>query len=318
MASSPSPRLALACLLVAVTVLAADGGRLRIPPEVIVTGDPVRLRDVALLEGPAAEALADVVLGPAPRGAEVRVVDGSRVLETLRRAGLHPAVTYAIPATLRLRRATQEIPPAAVRDLVEAWLARTLGDGAGDARLTALDTHGPLIVPAGAWTATVSAPQGVDLRGRVRLELALAVDGAPVRTAWVTADIARFGQVVVATRDVARGEAIRPGDLALERRELSSVPRAALTDLAEAEGAVARQPLRAWMPVSREQLGAPVLVHRGAPVLLVAERGALRVSAAGEARHDAARGERVAVTNRASGKAVVGRVVDATTVAVGF
>lgn len=318
MASSRNGWLALAWLLGAVVAVGADGGRLRIPPEAIVTADPVRLRDVAQLEGPAAEALADVVLGPAPRGAEVRLLDGSRILETLRRAGLSPAVTYAIPATLRLRRATQEIPSAAVRGVVEEWLVGQLGDGAADARLVALDTHGPLVVPAGAWTATVTAPPGTDLRGRVRLELVLVVDGTPARTAWVTADIARFGEVVVATRDVAPGEAIRPGDLVLERRELSSVPRAVLTDLAEAEGAVARKPLRAWMPVARDQLGTPVVVHRGAPVLLVAERGALRVSVAGEARHDAGRGERITVTNRASGKAVVGRVVDAGTVAVGF
>jgi len=319
MASCPELRLAalLTALAAAVTAEAA-GGRISVPAEVVVAADPVRLRDVAVLEGEGAAALAEVVLAPAPRAAESRTLDGTRLLDTLRRAGLDPAITYTLPATLRLRRATQEVPAHALRTVVEDWLATQLGPGAADARLTALDTHGPILVPAGAWTAEVAAPPGAGPRGRVRLELALAVDGLPAKTAWVTAEIARWGEVVVATRQVARGELLRPGDLALQRLELSGLSRAVLTDPAEAEGAIARQPLLAWAPVRREQLGTPALVRRGAPVLLVAERGALRVSAAGEARHDAARGEQVSVLSRSSGKTLVGRVVDEGTVAIGF
>jgi flagella basal body P-ring formation protein FlgA len=174
------------------------------------------------------------------------------------------------------------------------------------------------VVPAGAWTGQVTAPPGVTPLGRVRLELEILVDGTPARTLWATADVSRFGDVVVATRQVARGELLRPGDLALQRLELSALPRSVLTDAAEAAGTVARQTLLAWAPVRREQLGVPALVHRGDAVLLVAQRGALRLSAAGEARHDAGRGEAVAVLNRRSGKTLVGRVLDPGTVAVEF
>jgi len=319
MASSrESGRLLLLALALAAAPAGAATGTLRIPAEALVTGDPVHLGDIAQLEGDGAMALRGLVLSAAPRGTEVRVLDGARVLDALRLAGLDPAVTYTIPATIRLRRAIQEIPQPALRTLVEEWLARQLGPGAKDAALVALDTHGPVVVPTGAWTATVSVPPGVELRGRVRLEIGLAVDGVPVRTVWVTAEISRWSRVAVATRDIGRGEPVRPGDLALERREGAGLPRCVLTDLGEAEGAVAVRPLRAWSAVACDDLGAPVVVRRGTPVLLVAERGALRVSAAGEARHDAARGERVAVVARGSGKVIVGRVHDASTVTVGF
>lgn len=310
----------LACALAGVlgAPAAHAAGRLTVPPEVVVAADPVRLRDVAVLDGEGAVALAEVVLVPAPRAGESRTLDGGRLLETLRRAGLDASVTYTVPATIRLRRATQEIAPHAVRGVIEEWLRTQLGPGADDAYLEHVETYGPLVVPAGAWTAAVHAPPGVVPLGRVRLELELLVDGAPVRTAWVTAEIARFGEVVVATRQIARGEQLRPGDVALQRLELSGLPRSVLTDPAEAEGGLARQALTAWAPIRREHLGTPVAVRRGDAVVLVAERGALRVTAAGEARQDAARGDAVAVVNRGSGKALVGRVLDAGTVAVEF
>jgi flagella basal body P-ring formation protein FlgA len=53
-------------------------------------------------------------------------------------------------------------------------------------------------------------------------------------------------------------------------------------------------------------------------VQLVAERGALRITALGEAKQDGAQGERVAVMNRSSGKLVTGRVLAANMVAVEF
>lgn len=307
-----------ALLLGSTAAGAAEGGRLVVPAEVIVSADPVRVRDVAALEG-AAEALGDVVLGPAPGAGESRTFDGLRLLDTLKRGGLDPArVTYTLPPRLRVRRATQDVPPAELRALIEAHVAEELGAGAADATVRSVETAGPVLVPSGAWTATVTTPAGATLVGRVRFAVDFRQDDRVVRTAWVTADIARQASVVVATRAVGRGEVVTEHDVTVERLDLSDLPRGIVTDPAELVGLTVRQPLMPWAPVRREQLGTSALVRRGDAVLIVATSGALRITTPGEVRADAARGESVAVLNRASGKQIVGRVVDARTVQVEF
>jgi flagella basal body P-ring formation protein FlgA len=309
-------------LLVGALALAAEvagaAGRLTIAPEATVAGEEVRLRDVAALDGDA-EALAEVPLGPAPAAGEVRLFDGALVLGTLRRAGLDPrVVTYDIPAVFRVRRAAQEVSETAVRAAIEAFLAERLGPGATDTVLRTVEIPGPIRVPVGSFTTHVSAPAGAELLGRVRLALEFVMDDRPVRTAWVTADLARYGPVVLVRRSLARGEVITADDVEVDRRDLSQVPRDTFTAPADAVGLVVRTPLLPYAPLRREQVVMPATVRRGDAVLLVLDHGGLRITVPGEVRDDAVRGERVHVTNTTSNKELTGRVVDARTVAVDF
>lgn len=308
----------LALLLGGAAAGAAEPGRIVVPAEVIVSADPVRVRDVAALDG-SAEALGDVVLGPAPGAGESRTFDGLRILDTLKRSGLDPTtVTYTLPPLLRVRRATQDVPPSELKAVIEAHLATELGPGAADARVRAVETPSPILVPAGPWTATVTAPAGAALVGRVRFGIDFRQDERVVRTAWVTADIARQADVAVATRAVGRGETLTEQDVTRERMDLSELPRGLVTDPTELIGLAVKQPLLPWTPIRREQVGADALVRRGDAVVIVATRGALRITTPGEVKQDAGRGETVTVKNRVSGKQVVGRVVDARTVVVEF
>src|SRR5437016_3033549 len=99
-------RLAVAALIAAWLGRAAAGSAwLTVAREATVEADSVRLRDVATLDGPAAEALADVTIGRGPNAGESRTFDGGYVLGVLQRAGLDAAqVTYSIPPLIRIRR----------------------------------------------------------------------------------------------------------------------------------------------------------------------------------------------------------------------
>ncbi len=316
----------LACALVLATcaapvvkVVTADGGRITVAADPIVTGGTVRLRDVAALDGPAALAVADVELATAPSAGESRLLDGKRLLDTLVVAGLDlSTVTYNVPPTVRVRRATQEIPPSTVRQLVEDDLRRRFGDDAGALVLRTVELTAPIRIPTGTWSAQVVVPPGTALLGRVRLQLDVAVDGHPARTAWITADIGRFSDVVVATREIERGALVPAEAVGLDRQDLSALPRDVATDVASVVGRTARVPIVAFSPVRLQQVATGATVRRGDVVELVAERGALRLSALGEVKQDAGAGERVAVMNRTSGKVITGRVVDGKTVTVEF
>lgn len=299
--------------------LGAGTGRIVVPAEVTVHEPVVRLGDVATLQGESAEALGTVVLGSAPAAGESRTLDGALVLSAIRReAGSLGGLTYTIPASIRIRRAAQDVSEGAVRQVIEGFLAETLGAGAGEAVLRSVELPGPIRVPSGTYTARVLAPPGMPLLGRVRLQIEFALDDRPVKSVWVTADIGLYGPVVVATRPVARGQLMSAADVIVDRLDLSQLPRGVVSDVADVAGRLARAPLVPYTPIRRDQLESPAAVHRGDVVLLVAERKGLRITAPGEVRDDAGLGEQVRVVNRASRKDLVGRVRDASTVAVDF
>jgi len=314
---SSSSRLALA--LVAVLATAARADRVVVSPEATVATEVVHLADVAVLDGPVASALGGIALGPAPLAGETRTFDGGALLSTLRRGGLDPAtVTYTLPPMLRVKRAAQEISESGVREILQDFLAESLGDGVADAAIRSVQLPGTIRIPSGPFHAQVSLPAGSDLVGRVRVAIKFTVDDRPVKEVWVTADIARFGPVVVAKRAFGRGEVVGNDDVQVDRRELSELPRGTLTALDDAIGMRTRSPVLPYAALTRDQLTAPPVVRRGDVVLLVLERGGLRITAPGEAREDAARGAAIHVLNRTSRQEVVGRVQEPGTVVVDF
>jgi flagellar basal body P-ring formation protein FlgA len=310
----------VAVLLVSMApAFAGDGGRILIGRDVVVERSPIRLRDVARLEGGGALALAEVELGVAPEAGESRMLDGRRVLEQLGQAGLDAtSVTYTLPPTIRVRRATQELTATAVRQLVEDDLRRRLGADASGLVLRTVELPAPIRIPTGAWDGHVVLPPGAGLVGRTRVQLDVTVDGQPARSTWITLDVGRLADVVVVTRSIAMGEVVTADAIALDRQDLSTLPRDIVTDPAVVVGRTARTALVAYTALRAAHVGTGAAVKRGDTVQLVAERGALRITALGEAKQDGAQGERVAVMNRASGKLVTGRVLAANMVAVEF
>jgi flagella basal body P-ring formation protein FlgA len=70
--------------------------------------------------------------------------------------------------------------------------------------------------------------------------------------------------------------------------------------------------------VTGPMIETPPLVRRGDSVTIVAEAGAMRVTAAGEARQKGGRGDRIAVVNLDSRRTIYAQVIDGRTVAVNF
>jgi flagellar basal body P-ring formation protein FlgA len=306
-------------LLAALGAGAAETARIVVASDVQVGGDVVRLRDVASLEGVGAEALGDVSLGRAAGAGESRTFDGGYVLGALRRAGLDAStITYSIPPLVRVRRTGQTLDAAALRPVVERWLETSLGAGARDAELRELVLTSPVTVPVGGWEGrVVSAPRD-GVAGAVRLQIEISAGAQPPRAVWVTADIARWVPVVVARRALARGEILSAADVEIDRRDLAALPRDVATDLSDVVGSAVRQSIVPFAPLRRDQLATVAVVRRGDAVQIIAQSGGLRITAAGEVRHDARRGEQVRVLNRASQREVLARVRDGSTVEVAF
>jgi flagella basal body P-ring formation protein FlgA len=292
-------------------------GRISVLDEVAVDGDLVRLADIARLEGRAAEKLGDLVIGRAPDPGRVRVVPGAGILATLRRSGVDLArVRYVIPQAVRLRRPGQEIAIGTIRAIVDEYLGEAFSQGDRRVTLRRVDAPGPIRIPVGPYLTRIAPDGGAPAAGRTRLVVEILQHDHVVATVPVTAEVAVLEEVVVARRGIARGTVVGPDDLVRERRNVSSLPRGALTRLEDAVGMEANVPIAPLTPLSPEQLAPPAVVRRGDVVLLIAETAGLRITTTGEVRQDAARGEQVRVLNVSSQTEVVGRALDGKTVSV--
>ncbi len=128
-------------------------------------------------------------------------------------------------------------------------------------------------------------------------------------TLYVTAQVVVFGDVVVAAHAVSRGEELRPGDLRLQRKDLSKLAYGYLTQLQSATGKVLKRNYLSDQVLQPDQLRAPKLVKRGQQVTLHAEAGGIEVRMTGTALSDGAAGDRIRVRNSRSNRVVEGEVV---------
>jgi len=213
---------------------------------------------------------------------------------------------------------TVPLKEAQVREAVTAFIMeRTAGSGL-DIRIVHIGYRGDVAVPAGRVGFEVVAPRQWEGWGKTVLGLVVRVDDRVVRNSSVPVEVEALAEMVVALRPLERGEVIAEGDIALQKRDLASAPPRISRDPAEVVGKRARIGLRANAPIRSDFLEKVPLVKYGQPVVIIAENGALRVTAPGRAKGSGAEGDLIAVENLGSRKDVQARVLDSGSVAVDF
>ena len=125
---------------------------------------------------------------------------------------------------------------------------------------------------------------------------------------YVTVAIARYAQVVVATRALARGAVISAADVVTARRRISDTRTDYLTETATAVGRVVARSLAVEQILNAANVVLPRLVKRGDQVIVASVGGTISVRVRGQALGDGALGDRVSVRNLSSKRVVEGVV----------
>ncbi len=125
---------------------------------------------------------------------------------------------------------------------------------------------------------------------------------------YVTVDISRYAQVLVATRALGRGATISAADVGVARRRINGTHRDYLSDPATAVGRVAVRAISADQILGTNNVTLPRLVKRGDEVIIASVGSAVSVQVRGRALKDGALGDRVAVRNLNSKRVVEGVV----------
>ncbi|MHC4917239.1 MAG: flagellar basal body P-ring formation chaperone FlgA, partial [Planctomycetota bacterium] len=153
-------------------------------------------------------------------------------------------------------------------------------------------------VPAGRaedLDAEVHWPTGRVRLGRQRVRLTLRRGGGQVGRLEFFVETAARLRVLVASRNIARGELVTPEDASASELRLTDLGAEYVTDPAALRGICARTEIRAGQPLTGRSITKQSLVRRGEPVTIVCRVGAVTATERGIAKSDGGLGDVIAV-----------------------
>ena len=311
----------LAVLVLCASAL-ADAVRLR-TSALVDAGAPVLLRDVAMLEGAAAEALGEVEIAGSVGESGWRRVS----IEDVRAALADHASRLAISgSTCTVRtRAPVDVPEVEVEtpddepvraDAVEAKTIRAaiarrlvqhLGVGLADARFTFDVADDGLLSRPVLDRVLVIEPLSSPRSERLVVRLRLVSEGIVVEERNVRVEAQVRATVAVVAQLMRRGETVTEEQVRAERRWLSPHVRTTLADPATAPGHEAARRLEEGDLLRGHDLRPPIVVERGQLVRVLMLNGSVGVEVVARAMNDARRGEVVSCRLENSRKSFTAR-----------
>lgn len=171
---------------------------------------------------------------------------------------------------------------------------------AGAPRDCDLELPAPTLAPL-----PVGAAPGLDFTGlefdgasgRFTVLLHVSAPGVPAVEARLSGRVQAMLELPVMRRAMAPGEVILSGDLQWTRLRLGLARGEVVRRAEQAEGQAVRRPVQAGMPIQLADLGRPVIVTKGQPLVLSLEGPGIALTAQGVANEPGGLGERIHVIN---------------------
>jgi flagella basal body P-ring formation protein FlgA len=112
--------------------------------------------------------------------------------------------------------------------------------------------------------------------------------------------VSMYRNVLIATRQLLRGELLQPADVKLASRDLAELPYGYVDDLPASLGMKLKRRVTAGTALTPTMLKKPQVISRGQRITILADSGRMQVRMAGKALAHGAVGDRIAVQNVSS------------------
>lgn len=142
------------------------------------------------------------------------------------------------------------------------------------------------------------------------------IDGVLFESGQIRLKIRKFADVLVLLDNVRRSRSIAAEQLLLKRMEVTNLRQRPLVELSELDGYRAGRNLKRGAILTADDLEQIPDIENGRDVAIVYIDGQCRISADGRTLQAGQAGDYIRVRNKASGKIILARVIDATAVAV--
>ncbi|MCU7893430.1 MAG: flagellar basal body P-ring formation protein FlgA [Candidatus Thiodiazotropha sp. (ex Ustalcina ferruginea)] len=213
---------------------------------------------------------------------------------------------FAIPALCHAANDAHQSHQSIV-DAAEQYLMQTVTQHASNAiiKITPLD-HRLRLTHCDTPLETFSPPGGSKAG---RTSVGVRCQSPAPWTLYVSANVGLESPVVVATRDLARGQAIAKDDLKLQISDTTHLLRGHFESIDEVLGQTLKRTLRRGQVITPSMLVVRKTVKRGEQVTILAATGAIEVRMRGKAMKNGNPGDVIPVVNLKSKKKLQARVV---------
>ena len=260
-----------------------------------VSADIVRVSDFIEHAGRGA----DAAVFRAPDLGETGSVPVNQVVDALRAQGIIGLDTRGA-SEVTVHRASRVVSAKEIENLVTAAVAAHTNIGDAKALMVNFDrAPRPIHLDPGA-QGELQVVHARYSASSQRFEVALDV------SASASAQQARFrysgtafqsAPVAILLRSVARGDAIRASDIAIERKPRAQVGSDAVGTIDDVAGLAARRPLRAGQPLRANDLMKPEVVRQNETVTITYDMPGLALTVRGKALDTGAEGDVINVLN---------------------
>ncbi len=275
----------------------------QIQPRVVVDDGVVTLGDVFDDAG----AAGDVVVARAPAPGQRMAISVLRIVSLARANGLDWSPPYGLDRVI-VRRTSRRVSELEIAARIRDELAAATH---GENLRVELAKNSPELHVA------VGAPDIIDFEsivfdaqtGRFAVSLVAAPGTADAVRAEFTGRAILVVGVPVLIRRLRRGDVIADGDVEWVEWPAGRLPVDAITDEADLVGFALRRSIRPGQPVRDNDVQAPIVVSKGAKVMLIYRTPSMVLTASGQALDDGAMGATIRVLNSYS-KIVVEATVE--------
>ncbi len=173
-------------------------------------------------------------------------------------------------------------------------------------------------LPAGRLDLIFKMPGTKQNAGRIPLTLQINVDDKYQKRVRLTSRVTVTQNVIKTTKSLRRGKLITSDDVFLETIETEKPFENAITNLKNVVGFEAGRNLSKGKIIIASNLKKPALGNKGDKILILAEKGTMKITTPGILKEDGYEDSMVQVLNMESKKIIYGKLVDANTVKVNF
>lgn len=207
---------------------------------------------------------------------------------------------------------------AEIKAAITAYVKQKTANLGYDVHIKHIDINRNLTLPEGPLDYEVVAPRQWEGWGTVYLAVLVRQGDHLVSNTSMRVEVEALADMVVTLRQLDHGTIISREDVAVQKRDVANVSGKFAGNIDEIVGKQVRTTIRANSVVRTDLVEKVPLVKAGQMVTIVAENEVMKVSVAGKARSSGAEGDVIMVQNLNSQKVISARVVNSTTVQVGF
>lgn len=310
-------------LFIPATAVAQDQTVIRVAPAAEINGERILLSQVAQIAGPdplLISRLGNIDIGKAPLPGRKKFIESRHILARMNKStgGLPTDIGLDFPQRLEVSRKAVTIAKERIEEIATEWVLARVPWDQENVRVVKVQANTTVVLPQGRVTYKVKSPGRLDFLNTIALAVEFSVEGQVVERAWVTLNLEVIAPVVVVRKPMGRYQPIESQDVTVVLKDLTKLPSGYFSDPAEVIGKRVKRTVYGSTVLREDLVELPPLVNRGDVVTIIAEAGALRITARGEAKAKGRKGERISVVNLDSRKRVYARVLDARTVKVEF